>query len=124
MPGASRSPALKLLVAALVLAICACRAPDGAALDGRVTSVSLPPNTRLAVQICEQSRGDCDRWLYPPSNGTFLLERLDPGPYTVAVFLETANGLAPITSSVTKFLVGQTTVVDLVIPVIPSQQPP
>jgi hypothetical protein len=109
------------LLLALVVVLGSCQGPRGAALDGRVTSVSLPPHTRLTVQVCERADRDCNRWLYPDVRGGIHVDQLEPGDYAITVFLETPSGLALLTSSVATLLVGQTTEVDLIVPAIPSQ---
>lgn len=110
------------LLVAQVLALGACQGVEDAALDGRVTSVPLPPGARLAVHICEQENPDCDRWLYPGADGVFHVDPLDPGEYTITVLLETPNGLDLLTTSAAAVRMGETTKVELVIPTIPPQQ--
>ncbi len=110
-----------ILLIAFVLALGACQGVEDAALDGRVTTVPLPPDARLAVHICEQATPDCDRWLYPGADGVFHVDQVDPGHYTITVFLETPNGLDLLTLSAAAVRRGETTRVELAIPAIPPQ---
>lgn len=113
-----------LLVFALVgafVGIDGCKAPDYATLAVHVVGPSLPPSTRLAVQICEQAIQGCDRWVYPDANGRLQVDKLNPSDYTVTVFLETANGLTLLITSNALVAGGQTANLELVIPAIPTQ---
>jgi hypothetical protein len=118
------------LLAASILTIAACgapaspsptpeTAPSAAILVGRVSAVPLPAESRLAVQVCPDATRDCGRWLYPQTNGEFRIELLS-GRYSVAVFLETRNGIVLLTTSDTTLPGNQTTVLDLVVGAIPS----
>ena len=84
-----------------------------------MSTVPLPAESRLAVEVCPEATRDCGRWLYPQPNGEFRVELL-PGRYTVAVFLETRNGIVLLTSSATTLLADRTSVLDLVVGAIPS----
>jgi hypothetical protein len=118
MPAAATLAAL-----GLALALGACLVPAKAVIDGRVDAVPLRPHSRLAVQVCEQAIADCGNWLYPDATGHFQAGALDPGPYTVTVFIEMPSGLTPLTSVETVLAGGQVVTVELVVPALPSIPP-
>ena len=93
--------------------------PTAGAIVGQITSVPLPPGSRLAVQVCEPMT-DCDRWLYPEPDERFEVLGLDPADYAVIAWLETPSGLAKLTSVTVSVVSGQTVTVRLVVSAIPS----
>jgi len=113
----ARYPAALALIAIL---LCACQVIGKAAIAGTVTSISLPPDSRLTVQLCGHAVPDCDRWIYPDVAGRFAAVDLEPGLYTAAVFLEERNGLVPLASREVTVLPGVTTPVDIAIEELPS----
>ena len=118
-----RRPRHPSALAAFAIVLYACQGTGTAAVAGSVTSVPLPPDSRLAVQLCAHAAPDCDRWIYPDEAGRFAAPELDPGAYTAAVFLERRNGLVPLASREVTVLPGITTPVDIIVqelPPIPS----
>lgn len=102
-----------MIAAVGALALAGCSIPEPGAVAGTVTDSSAGPCAECAIGLTPLTPGltVIEMGRYTDSEGTFRVERLQPGEYRVSVF---HDGLSAEAHAVVE--PGRTTVTDLALP--------